>query len=114
MNLEQHKNLDDLMEKLGEDVTTAFLVYQTQEGNWTATADFKNKNLNLDREATYDDIIGGSAAVHSGAIAQQTALHTLMMMESRAAQAQKFMQEQQAAAQAAKLIDPTKIRNPRA
>jgi len=114
MNLEQHKNLDDLMEKLGEDVTTAFLVYQTQDGNWTAVADFKNKNLNLDREATSDDIIAGSAAVHSGATSQQTAFFTVMMMEQRAAAAQKYMQEQAAAQQAAKLIDPTKIRNPRA
>lgn len=114
MNLEQHKNLDDLMEQLGEDVTTAFLVYQTKEGSWTATADFKNKNLNLEREATYDDIIGGSAAVHSGSIIQQTAMHTIMLMEARAQQAQQFMREQQASAQAAKLIDPTKIRNPRA
>lgn len=114
MNLEQHKNLDDLIEKLGEDVTTAFLVYQTQDGQWTATAEFQDKNLNLDRTATYDDIIAGSAAVHSGSIAQQTAMHTIMLMEARAQQAQQFMREQQAAQKAAALIDPTKMRNPRA
>lgn len=114
MNLEQHDNLDALIEKLGTDVTTAFLVYQTEDGQWTATAKIDEVNLNLNREATFDDIIAGSAAIHSGAVAQQTAMHTITMMEARAAAAQQFMREKQASAEAAKLIDPTKIRNPRA
>lgn len=114
MNLEQLTNLEELLEKNAQDVTTAFLVYQTEDGQWTATAKIDEVNLNLSRESTFDDIIAGSAAVHAGSIAQQTAMHTIMMMESRAAAAQKFMREQAESQKVSQLIDPSKLRNPRA
>lgn len=114
MTNEQELNLKDLMEKLGEDVTTAFLVYQTLEGSWVATADFKDKDLNLERTATFDDIVGGSASVHSGCTAQQAAMHTIMMMEQRAAQMQEHMRQQAESQKISQLIDPSKLRNPRA
>lgn len=114
MTTEQDNNLAALLENMGTPVTTAFLIYQTQEGNWTATAQFQELNLELDRESTFDDIIGGTAAVHAGCISQQSAMHTVMIMEQRAAALQEQMRQQAEANKVSSLIDPTKLRNPRA
>lgn len=114
MNSDQLKTLDELMAETGEHAVTAFLVYQNAEGQWICTADYEGKNFNLDRQATFDDIVGGCAAVQQGCQVQQTALATLQFMEQRALAAQQMMAQQQAAAQTAKLIDPTKLRNPKA
>jgi hypothetical protein len=114
VNSEQEANLAELMGKLGKDVATAFLIYQTLEGNWVATAKFQEENLNLEREATFDDMIGGSAAVQSGCTAQQAAMHTVMVMEQRAAAMQEHMRQQAETQKVSQLIDPSKLRNPRA
>jgi DNA uptake protein ComE-like DNA-binding protein len=114
MTNEQELNLAELMEKIGEDVATAFLVYQTLDGSWTATADFQDKNLNLERKATFDDIVGGASAVQAGCIAQQSAMHTVMLMEQRAAAMQQYAREQAESQKVSQLIDPSKLRNPRA
>lgn len=114
MTNEQELNLAELMEKVGKSVTTAFLVYQTLDGNWIATADFQNENLDLERTATFDDIIGGASAVTSGCTAQQAAMHTIMMMEQRAQVMQEQMRQQAEAQKVSQLIDPSKLRNPRA
>lgn len=114
MNPDQAKTLDELMAETGEPVITAFLVFQSPEGQWIATADYSDKILNPDRQATFDDIVGGCAAVQQGCAVQQTALATLQFMEQRALAAQHAMKEQQKAAKIAGLIDPSKLRNPKA
>lgn len=114
MNLEQVSNLEELLAQQGKEVTTAFLVYQTQDGQWTATAKIAEDELTLDREATFDDIIAGASAVYAGSIAQQTAMHTILAMETRAAMAQKMMREQAESQKISQLIDPSKLRNPNA
>jgi|SRR5690242_268119 len=106
--------LDELMAEVGEAVTTAFLIYQTPEGQWIATSDYEEKKLNLERRATYDDIVGGCAAVGQGCSVQQSAIAVVQFMEQRAMAAQQAMMQQQQAAQTAKLIDPSKLRNPNA
>jgi hypothetical protein len=93
-----------------DEVVTAFLVVQNPDGQWTAYADFKDKNLEMERTATLDDIIGGCETVKIGCQTQQTAISTVIMMEQRAAQMQHQIMQQQANAQAASLIDPKKLR----
>src|SRR5690349_1308930 len=102
------------MEQSGTDVTTAFMVFQTPEGQWSATAEFDDMKFNLDRKATLDDIIGGSSAVVVGCTAQQSAMTTLFLMEQKAQQQMQMIQQQQEAQKVASLIDPSKLRNPRA
>lgn len=114
MNSDQAKTLDELMAETGEPVTTAFLVFQTPEGQWVCTSDYEDKVLNPSRQATFDDIVSGCAAVQQGCQVQQTALATIQFMEQRAIAAQQAMAQQQASANVAKLIDPTKLRNPKA
>src|SRR5690349_6503802 len=97
----QETNLKLLMEQSGTDVTTAFMVFQTPEGQWSATAEL-------------DDIIGGSSAVVVGCTAQQSAMTTLFLMEQKAQQQMQMIQQQQEAQKVASLIDPSKLRNPRA
>lgn len=111
---EQAANLASLMGNLGDNVTTAFLVYQTEEGQWVADGEYEDKTFNLSRRATLDDLVGGCAAVQQGVAVQQTAISTVVAMEQRAAAVQRAMQEQQQAAQVSKLIDPSKLRNPKA
>lgn len=110
---EQAISLAELMTKDGEAVVTAFLVYQTLEGQWVATAEI-TKDVSPDRASTLDDIIGGASAVVAGCTAQQSAMMTLMMMEQRAQAQMAAMQQQQETSRVASLIDPSKLRNPRA
>lgn len=111
---DQAISLEELLEKDGVPVTTAFLIYQTPEGQWSATPDFDELDLNPTRKATFDDIISGASAVVAGCTAQQAAMTTLVMMEQRAQAQMAAMQQQQEANRAASLIDPSKLRNPRA
>ena len=111
---EQAISLEELMKKDGQPVTTAFVVYQTPEGQWAASADFDEMEFNQTRKATFDDIISGSSAVVAGCTAQQAAMTTLVMMEQRAQAQMAAMQQQQEANKVASLIDPSKLRNPRA
>lgn len=107
---EQQSNLEELLGNLGEEVTTAFLVYQTTEGQWVAEANYSEKNFTLQRQAVLDDFIGGTSAVHAGASAQQTAMFTMLHMDQRARAVQQQMQQQQEASRISQLIDPSKLR----
>lgn len=93
-----------------EEVTTAFLIVQNKDGQWAAYADFADKELTMDRQATLDDIIGGCENVKVGCQTQQAAISTIIMMEQRAAQMQHQMMAQQEAQRVASLIDPNKLR----
>lgn len=93
-----------------EEVTTAFLLVQDTNGQWAAYADFADKDLAMDRQATLDDIIGGCENVKIGCQTQQTAISTIIMMEQRAAQMQQQMMQQQEAQRISSLIDPNKLR----
>ena len=93
-----------------EEVVTAFLVVQDTNGQWSAYADFADKDLSMERTATMDDIVGGCANVTMGCQVQQSAISTVIMMEQRAAQMQFQMQQQQEASRVASLIDPNKLR----
>lgn len=111
MNADQAKTLDELMAEAGEKVVTSFLVFQTHEGQWVALANYKDKTLVSDREATIDDIIGGTEAVKLSCAAQQAAMVQVAVMEQRAMAVQQAMEQQRAAQQVAKLIDPAKLRS---
>lgn len=93
-----------------EEVTTAFLLVQNTDGQWAAYADFADKDLTMDRQATLDDIIGGCENVKIGCQTQQTAISTVIMMEQRAAMMQQQMMQQQEAQRISSLIDPSKLR----
>lgn len=93
-----------------EEVTTAFLIVQNQDGQWAAYADFAGKNVTMDRQATLDDIIGGCENVKIGCQVQQAAVSTVIMLEQRAAMMQQQMMQQQEAQRISSLIDPNKLR----
>lgn len=93
-----------------EKVTTAFLIVQDTNGQWAAYAEFAHLDLDQDRIATFDDIVGGCSNVMMGCQVQQTALATMLNMEQRAAQVQQQMRAQQEAQRVSSLIDPTKLR----
>lgn len=93
-----------------EEVTTAFLIVQNQDGQWAAYADFADKDLTMDRQATLDDIIGGCENVKIGCQVQQSAISAVIMMEQRAAQMQMQLARQQEAQKVASMIDPSKLR----
>jgi hypothetical protein len=108
--LQKQKASELLGDVQGEEVTTAFLVVQGKDGQWAAYADFADKDLSMDRQATIDDIIGGCEIVKSGCQTQQQAISTIIMMEQRAAQMQFQMKQQADANRVASLIDPNKLR----
>jgi hypothetical protein len=83
----------------GRPVTTAFLVVQDTNGQWTALHDWSSFELAPERAATIDDIIGGSAAIQTGAQAQITAFQTVSMMQQQAHAMQQAYQNQQIAQQ---------------
>lgn len=83
----------------GRPVTTAFLIVQDVNGQWTALHDWSTLDLAPERGATLDDIIGGTAAIQTGCQAQQTAFQTVMMMQQQAQAMQRAMQDQQIAQQ---------------
>lgn len=114
MNAEQAANLEELLSQKAPAVTTAFLVYQTEDGQWVADHDISGKEFELTRNATMDDIIAGVSAIYAGATAQQTAAATIIMMEQRAQVMQQQMRQQAESNKIASLIDPSKLRNPKA
>lgn len=94
-------------EEEGTPVTTAFVVVQSGNGQWTALTYDQAPKLLPERQATLDDITGGSAAIQAGCVAQQTAFQTMVMMQQQAQQMQAQMANQRIASQ----IDPSKLRN---
>jgi hypothetical protein len=110
--LQKQKATELLAEKedTTEEVTTAFLIVQGIDGQWSAYAEFADKDLDMQRTATMDDIVGGCANVGTGCQIQQTAMSTVIMMEQRAAMMQYQAQQQQEAQRISSLIDPSKLR----
>lgn len=107
----QKKKLEELQAGTSEEVVTAFLVTQTEAGQWVAHVDFKDKDYTVSRIATFDDIVAGCANIQTGATIQQTAMMTLHLMDQRAQMMQHQMQQQQEAQKYASLIDPSKLRS---
>jgi hypothetical protein len=83
----------------GRPVTTAFLIVQDTNGQWTALHDWSTLNLAPERPATLDDIIGGCGAIQTGCQAQLTAFQTVSMMQQQAQAMQQHYQNQQIAQQ---------------
>jgi hypothetical protein len=110
MTTEQELNLEELIANIGTEVTTAFLVIQSVDGSWSAVPQFKELNLDMAREAVFDDIVGGVSAVHAGCISQQSAMHTVMIMQQQGAQMREQMRQQQEANKVAQLLDPKLLR----
>lgn len=111
--LKQKEALEKLMadrEAPPELVTTAVLLVQDLNGQWVAYHDFADRKLSLERQATFDDIVGGCAVISAGCQVQQTAIATMITMEQRAAQMQQQFAQQQEANRVASLIDPKKLR----
>jgi hypothetical protein len=108
----QQQRLEELQASVSsDDVVTAFVVAQTNEGQWVAHVDFADKDFSMDRTATFDDIVAGCANVQNGATVQQTAMMTLHLMDQRTQMMQQQYLQQQEAQRAASLIDPSKLRS---
>jgi peroxiredoxin len=93
-----------------EEVTTAFLVVLHKNGQWSAHADL-DISIIPDRQAHFDDFVGGSANVSQSCMVQQTAMHTMVMMNQQAQAVQQRMMAEQEAQRVSSLIDPKKLRN---
>lgn len=81
-------------------VTTAFLVFQTQNGQWLATDDL-GMAIVPGRPPSPDDLISGSENIRASVIAQKTAqitIQTQLAMARQQAQAMPTPQEQALAA----------------
>lgn len=112
--LRKQKALEEILasqEQASQEVTTAFLVVQDTKGQWAAYADYQGLEINAQRQASLDDIVGGCANTIMGCQVQQTGISTVIMMEQRAQQMQQQMLQQQSANRAASLIDPSKLRS---
>lgn len=110
----QQKKLAELQASASEGVVTAFLISQTEDGQWVADVDFKNKDLSMTRTATFDDLVAGCAAVQSGAQIQQTAMTVMHLMSQRAqmmSQQMQAQQQQQEAQTLASRLDPNLLRS---
>lgn len=105
---EQQAALDELKASAGAsedapmEVTTAFLVVQHKNGQWSAHADYDEMALITDRKAHMDDFVGGAANVSLSCQVQQSAMHTLVAMNQQA-QAMQQQMESQKIAQSLKL-----------
>lgn len=105
---EQQAALDELKASAGAtegapmEVTTAFLVVQHKNGQWSAHADYDDMALITDRKAHMDDFVGGCANIQTSCLVQQGAMHTMVAMNQQA-QAMQQQLESQRIAQSLKL-----------
>ena len=97
--------------QLEPDVTTAFLVVQGLDGQWTTVYDYADREYTPLRDPSLDDIVGGCSNIMMSCQVQQTAVATTITMEQRAMQMQQMAQQQAEANRVASLIDPRKLRN---
>lgn len=94
-----------------EEVTTAFLVVLHKSGQWSAHADL-DVAIVPERQAHFDDFVGGSANVQQSCMVQQAAMHTMVLMNQQAQAVQQRMLQEQEAQRVSSLIDPKKLRQP--
>lgn len=89
-------------EKSPQPVTTAFLVIQHENGQWSAHADWDELDIVPSRKAHMDDFVSGAANIQTSVAVQQAAMHTLIAMNQQA-QAMQQQYETQKLAQSLKI-----------
>lgn len=93
---EQRSILDQLKGKEEDNspqpVTTAFLVVQHENGQWSAHADWEELNIESKRKAHMDDFVSGAANIQTSVAVQQAAMHTLIAMNQQAQAMQSQME----------------------
>ena len=98
---EQREILDQLKgnsgEKESQPVTTAFLVVQHENGQWSAHADWEELDIVASRKAHMDDFVSGAANIQTSVAVQQAAMHTLIAMNQQAQAMQQQMEAQKIA-----------------
>lgn len=100
---EQREILDQLKggsgtgEKEPQSVTTAFLVVQHDNGQWSAHADWEELDIVASRKAHMDDFVSGAANIQTSVAVQQSAMHTLIAMNQQAQAMQQQVEAQQIA-----------------
>ncbi|APC46303.1 hypothetical protein HWB05_gp041 [Streptomyces phage BRock] len=102
LTAEQQAALDELKASAGGsegpmEVTTAFLVVQHKNGQWSAHADYDDMALITERKAHMDDFVGGAANISLSCQVQQSAMHTLVAMNQQATAMQQQMESQRIA-----------------
>lgn len=112
LSANQQQRIEQLAESHPEDqpkheVITAFLVYQTLDGQWIATSNYVEAEL-LDtaRPATGDDMVAACAVIENDIQAVKSAQH----YQRLAIQTARALQEQQRAQQLASKLDLSKLR----
>lgn len=103
-------NNEKVDEEPVEEVTTAFLVVLHKSGQWSAHADL-DVAIVPERQAHFDDFVGGSANVTQSCMVQQAAMHTMVLMNQQAQAVQQRMLAEQETQRVSALIDPKKLRN---
>ena len=93
-------------EEGGTPVTTAFLVVQHENGQWSAHADYDDLDYVPRRKAHMDDSVAGAANITVSCQVQQSAMHTLMAMNQQA----QAIQQQMETAKIAQGLDLSHLR----
>lgn len=97
---EQLDTLNDLAqasEATGTAVQTAFLVVLHDTGQWSAHADYEDLDYIPARKAHMDDFVAGAANISMSCQVQQSAMHTMIMMNQQAQAIQQQMEAQKIA-----------------
>lgn len=98
---EQMTTLDALAsqepQEAGTEVQTAFLVVQHENGQWSAHAEYDELDYIPKRKAHMDDFVAGAANISMSCQVQQSAMHTLIMMNQQAQAMQQQMEAQKIA-----------------
>lgn len=102
---EERQRLEEMAAATPKEVITAFVVYQSPDGEWAATSDL-DQVLDLHRGPTPDDITAGCAvvtrdiqvqitAVESAKLSTAGVIQNMMMISKQAAEAQQMAQVSQ-------------------
>jgi len=96
----QKTTLEELSEGTADaptPVQTAFLVVLHDNGQWSAHADYNEIDVAPKRKAHMDDFVAGAANISMSCQIQQSAMHTLLMMNQQAQAMQQQMEAQKIA-----------------
>ncbi len=98
---EQMTTLDALAaeepQETGTKVQTAFMVVLHENGQWSAHSDWDELDYVPSRKAHMDDFVAGAANISMSCQVQQSAMHTMIMMNQQAAAMQQQMETQKIA-----------------
>lgn len=103
---EERAKLDALASETPTEVVTAFVVYQTPNGEWAATSDL-DQLFSIQRSPTPDDLTAGSAVVMRDIQIQATAAETAQLTTRAVIQNMLALSQQAAEQQQVQAVKQT-------